>query len=61
MITEKSGTSVMVLDKKQINFDQNHKNIKPLKEKESSKLKLASQTMPDFQKSSGINKVVIKD
>mgnify|MGYP006083213447 CR=1 FL=1 len=63
MITEKSGTSVMVLDKKQINFDQNHKNLKslPLKEKEPSKLKIASQTMPDFQKASGINKVVIKD
>ena len=46
MITEKS---VMILDKKIINFES---NIKSLRENEQPEiLKVASQTMPDFQKS----------
>jgi hypothetical protein len=57
MITEKSGASVMVLDKKLINFDKNHSNSKYIRENEKAdKLKIASQTMPDFQKSSQIYK-----
>jgi len=55
MITEKSGTSVMILDKKNINFDSNHANMKSNREnggEHSEILKVASQTMPDFQKGS---------
>lgn len=41
----------MVLDKKQITFDTNHSNLKSLRENEKPEIsKVASQTMPDFQK-----------
>jgi hypothetical protein len=49
MLTEKSGQSVMILDKKQINFDQNQVNTNFGVSKEPTEsFKAASQTMPDF-------------